>query len=256
MIFLSLALQNNQLPPTLCFQKRGLGMSKTEEIAQLLAQGKSLKEIISMGYKKGTVYSVQRKYRKGRIITTERINNKNRTFPKHTPANINLDIEIESDPEIFRLKKEIRKVELEKQLSRIKIPPDVEIIMAAAHEIGRVRQECCDNFEDDLCTWWIWDTAEEIPKCLGEPVFSEENKEWRIKPSPLYCAMCTASIQNELYNLEDRFNSTPTFDIRKKFSCDCGAKGMVAVSIKCTKCNKETWMGWWSNKQYSALPNQ
>ena len=35
-------------------------------------------------------------------------------------------------------------------------------------------------------------------------------------------------------------------DLQRRFECDgCKSKGLVAVKIKCTKCDEETWWGIW-----------
>ena len=39
----------------------------SDEIIKLLSEGKNSGDIIGMGYKKGTVYSTQRKWRQGKI---------------------------------------------------------------------------------------------------------------------------------------------------------------------------------------------
>jgi len=46
-------------------------------------------------------------------------------------------------------------------------------------------------------------------------------------------------IKNTLIN-------TPLRNLRERFVCSsCGEKGYVAVKIKCTKCDEESWWGWW-----------
>jgi len=34
-------------------------------------------------------------------------------------------------------------------------------------------------------------------------------------------------------------------DVRKRFECECGAKGYVAMKVECTECGREAWWGWW-----------
>jgi len=48
----------------------------------------------------------------------------------------------------------------------------------------------------------------------------------------------------ELENIETRINGTPALGLKHHFRCDCGSSGFVALRIKCTKCSKETWCGW------------
>jgi len=220
-------------------------MSKGEEIIKLLVQGKTSLEIINMGYKKGTVYSAQRNWRKGEdnipVVGNDR---RDEASPLLAPQFTNKLQDIESDPEIIQLKKEIRIAELQKHLNRAKAPNDIDIIMAAAQELGQVRRDKCTHEENGLCTFWDWETADDVPKYVGQPVFEDEGI-WRIMPSPYYCAMCLTTLEEEIDGLTARFGNSPLADMRKRFSCKCGAKGMVAVSFKCTKCEQENWWGWW-----------
>ena len=119
-------------------------------------------------------------------------------------------------------------------------PVDMEILVAAARDLGQERREECDYEVNGLCKFWKWSTADAIPKGIGEPV-SEGKDSWRIRPSPLYCALCVA-------NLEGTLQETPTSGLKSRFNCDCGSKRMVAVSVKCTKCDAETWWGWHPKK--------
>lgn len=48
----------------------------------------------------------------------------------------------------------------------------------------------------------------------------------------------------DLEEIETRISGTPTLGLKQRFECDCGASGYVAVRIKCTKCGKESWCGW------------
>ena len=45
-------------------------------------------------------------------------------------------------------------------------------------------------------------------------------------------------------DIEARLDDTPAIGLKHRFKCDCGASGLVALHIKCTKCGKETWWGW------------
>lgn len=48
----------------------------------------------------------------------------------------------------------------------------------------------------------------------------------------------------ELDDLKNRLIGTPALGLRQQFTCSCGASGLVALYIKCTKCDRETWRGW------------
>ena len=47
-----------------------------------------------------------------------------------------------------------------------------------------------------------------------------------------------------LEGIEARLNGTPALGLRHRFKCDCGASGLVALHIQCTKCGRESWWGW------------
>ena len=53
----------------------------------------------------------------------------------------------------------------------------------------------------------------------------------------------------ELGNIETRLDGIPTLGLKHDFKCDCGASGFVAVHIKCTKCGRDTYWGWWPKKE-------
>ena len=218
--------------------------SKSDEIIQLLSEGKSSKEIIARGHKPGTVYSAQRKWRQRKATNTLK-----KDIPKSDqPPQSDSISEIETDPEIVQLKREVRKAELERQLGKMKVPLEMEILVAAAYDLGQQKRDTCSCEDDGLCRLWAWSRADEIPKGSGEPIF-EDKGTWRIKPSPLYCALCTGSVAKELKDLDQSLDSIPIRGIRERFTCECGAKGMLAVSIKCTKCGEESWWGWWPKQQ-------
>lgn len=225
-------------------------MSKTDEIIKLLAKGKTSGQIIKMGYKRGTVYGVQRKWHKGKIKTPVGVNGTSTILPLSTPKTISLMPDIESDPDIFKLKKELRKAELEKQLGIVKAPPDIETLLTSAYALGGKRLAACVYIEEetDLCTVFEWSSADKIPEGIGEPLRTGD-KEWRIKPSPLYCAICSAGVEGDIEDLAVCLREVPSRGLREQFTCECGAKGMVALSIKCTKCEKETWWGWWPKEE-------
>jgi len=53
--------------------------------------------------------------------------------------------------------------------------------------------------------------------------------------------------QAESVSLEDVeafLDGTPALNLRDRFQCGCGASGLVALHIQCTKCGRETWWGW------------
>jgi len=52
------------------------------------------------------------------------------------------------------------------------------------------------------------------------------------------------TLRAALEDVETRINGTPALGLKHHFRCDCGSSGFVALRIKCTKCNRETWCGW------------
>jgi hypothetical protein len=48
-----------------------------------------------------------------------------------------------------------------------------------------------------------------------------------------------------LGEIRELLDDTPLVETRNRFKCrDCGSERYLAVRIKCTKCNSETWRGW------------
>lgn len=58
----------------------------------------------------------------------------------------------------------------------------------------------------------------------------------------------TGADMEDLEAIESRLNGTPALDLKHKFACDCGASGFVALRIRCTKCGRETWWGWYPDR--------
>jgi hypothetical protein len=56
------------------------------------------------------------------------------------------------------------------------------------------------------------------------------------------------SIKSSIQDIEARLNGTPALGLRQHFKCECGASGLVALHIQCTKCGKETRWGWFPEK--------
>ena len=80
---------------------------KEQEIALLLSQGTTPSGLVKQGFARGTVYKVAK--RVGKKADTEG------TLPEDHPPT---DTEIESDPEIVRLRKDLRKKFLSKRIIR------------------------------------------------------------------------------------------------------------------------------------------
>ncbi len=40
--------------------------------------------------------------------------------------------------------------------------------------------------------------------------------------------------------------NTPGYDAHRTFTCkSCGSDGNIATVLRCTKCGKDKWVGWW-----------
>jgi len=178
-----------------------------DTIIRLLEEGKSSAEIIGMGYKAGTVYEAQRKWRQSKTKARPADDNTKATHNSSNAAKTSVAPVtdwIENDPEIVALKKEIRKAELESELGRVQIPSDVMSLEAVAREIGEWNLEFCPHNEDGLCTEWEWCTEEGIPNGIGKPICEGEGiyQIYRIKPSVLFCAMCPMPLYHAFKRLE------------------------------------------------------
>jgi ParB family chromosome partitioning protein len=122
---------------------------------------------------------------------------------------------------------------------------DLKDLIRIAKAMGTEKQEECDCFhEDGRCTYWGWENRESIPEGIGDPV-CPTGSEWFIKPSILFCAICSGEAMALAYSVKRKLHDDPLVGLRQDFKCDCGAKREVAVHIMCTKCGKDTWRGWW-----------
>jgi len=136
--------------------------------------------------------------------------------------------------------------DLRKIDSLIQALSEAKILIAAARELGTFRYEICPYQKDGLCNLQTWSSQDEIPQAIGEPVrLDDEEPEWYIKPSPFYCAMCSASFEIRLDNIETEVSSNLLSGAKYEITCKaCGSKGSIAAAIKCTKCGRETYFGW------------
>jgi ribosomal protein L37E len=51
-------------------------------------------------------------------------------------------------------------------------------------------------------------------------------------------------LQVDIEELQNCLDGTPALGLKHHFKCHCGASGFVALHIKCTKCGRESWWGW------------
>jgi uncharacterized phage infection (PIP) family protein YhgE len=56
-------------------------------------------------------------------------------------------------------------------------------------------------------------------------------------------------LESKIEEIESGLSDSLSYKIRRKFECGhCHTKGFVAVNVRCTKCGKETWSGWYPKK--------
>lgn len=115
-------------------------------------------------------------------------------------------------------------------------PPEVTALVAAAKQLGTYRREICWYEKDGLYTLETWSNKDEVPQAMGESVLVEKGKpEWYIKPSPFYGALCTASLEGRLDEIENDVAGNPLSGAKYQITCKgCGSEGWVATAIKCT----------------------
>jgi len=199
----------------------------TKHIEQLLRQGRKPKELIDLGFAKATVTRVYRRVRREKAAVRTKEPEVAPQAKSHLPT-------LPESPQ--KMANDLQKV---------------DNLMAAAQELGTYRCETCPYQKDSVCTLQTWTNQGEIPRGIGEPVAAgNEKPEWYIKPSPFYCAMCTAPLEDHINDVEDQTLDTPLWGARHGITCDCcGSKGWIAIRIKCTKCGRETYWGWWPEKE-------
>ena len=93
--------------------------TKESEIAKLLVEGTPAAELVQQGYARGTVYKVAGRMKKNGSSSPVDSN------PFSSPVDPHLDPALETDPEIIKLRKAVRKAELDKQLLQITGQPDL-----------------------------------------------------------------------------------------------------------------------------------
>jgi len=217
-------------------------MKVTEHVEQLLRQGRKPKELVELGFPKSVVTRVRRQMRQEKAPVRQKV-------PKgKADAKTRSQASAASPVEMAPIQQRLASLEsaLQKVDNLVKALPELVALVAAAQELGTYRREDCPYLEDGLCTLQIWSSQDEIPKAIGEPVLVEKEKpDWYIKPSPFYCAMCSASLEGRIDEMEGEVSGDPLAGAKYQITCErCGSKGLIAAAIKCTKCGRETYWGW------------
>jgi hypothetical protein len=214
----------------------------TKHIEQLLRQGRKPKELIDLGFAKATV---TREYRR---LKEEKTTIKAKTPEGTAQAETPLSTLPESPETIAAIWQKVQSManDLQRIDSLIQALSEVSIMIAATCELGTDRRQNCPYQEDGVCIARGWSGQDDIPQGIGEPVLvGDENTEWYVKPSPFYCAMCTAFLKDRIDDVESEVSGNPLSGARYQITCQsCGSKGYIAAAVKCTKCGHETYWGW------------
>jgi len=175
-------------------------------------------------------------------------------------------VEDKEDPKIKVLQRDVQiaKLEHEKYEATMPIERSKEMAtlmanMAIIQDGGREKMKVCIYFEADQCELHASrdKSTDGVPP--GEVFFKDGW--WCLHPEPITCAACsmfinpcvvteydldekTSEISQTLDSQKISLDNTPAHNLRNRFCCDCGAKGLVAVKVKCTRCDRETWWGW------------
>ncbi len=68
--------------------------------------------------------------------------------------------------------------------------------------------------------------------------------------SPLDIESNLRVVYERVESIEGQLTSSPLIGLGENFECSgCGAEGMVAASIICTNCRRETHFGWWPDRK-------
>lgn len=136
----------------------------TEDIIELLELGKGSSEIVAMGFKPGTVFGTQRKWRRLKAA---------KASPTLNPA----------------------------KRKQVTSDPDQKEVESLKKAVERLRRE-------------LTEYEEYVDKIIAE------------------------------------LDSSPLIGVKERFKCSsCGSSGLLAVKLRCTQCNSETWWGWHPKQQ-------
>lgn len=222
-------------------------MKTTEHVEYLLRQGKKPKELLALGFPKRVITRVRRRLREEKAVQQAKAPEGTAQAEPHVQS-------LPESPEKMAAvwqKLQFMANDLQRIDSLVKAVSGVTALMAAAQHLGTYRRETCPYQKDGLCTLHTWSSESDIPQGIGEPVHvGDEKPEWHIKPSTFYCAMCVIPFEDRLDDLENKLSGDPFSGARDQIICkSCGNKGWIAAKIMCTKCRRETYLGWWPEKE-------
>ena len=222
-------------------------MKVTDHVERLLRQGRKSKELVELGFPKSVVTRVRRRLRKEKATLGGRV-------PERMPrVESHLELLAPSTRETAQMEQQLAPDHGEPQDSMKPVDAlrNLRGLVAAARDFGEYKCDTCPYEKDGICTLWTWPSQGEIPRDIGEPVLGENGKsEWHVRPSPFYCALCTACVEGRLDGVESEVHANPLSGAEYQITCNgCGSKGWIAVAIKCTKCGRETYWGWFPKKE-------
>lgn len=218
----------------------------TKHIEQLLRQGRKPKELVALGFPKLVVTRVYRRLKKEKAA----IEAKTPEGTKQTECHPETVAELTEKIVAIQQRLDSVDKELQRLGNLMNGLPEMIVLVTAAQEFGPYMHDICPHHKDSVCTLWTWPSEGDIPQGVGEALAPDDEKgEWHIKPSPLYCALCPIPFEDRLDDMEGKLLANPLSGVRDVTCQGCGAKGMVATSIKCTKCGRETYLGWWPKKE-------
>jgi hypothetical protein len=164
------------------------------------------------------------------------------------------------DEDIRMLEHDVQVAELERRKAELREPMElsktVNGLVSTISVQGRWKREHCVHMKDLFCLQWFWGEKPDVVYRVGDPLLKEGK--WYIAPSPERCATCpdyekqgevtVSFLQAEIEKIQDTLGST--LMVRRSFVCsNCGTKGLVAVTLKCTRCNHEDLWGWFPKSQ-------
>jgi hypothetical protein len=125
--------------------------------------------------------------------------------------------------------------------------------------IGSNKKQNCSHIQDGYCKKsWIENPRPNEALIIGEPIL--KNFYWHFKPTNTYCALCHeynkkggTTIQDldaKIIEVQKILDTIPISNLKVDYKCSrCGSKGLVAVGIQCTNCERESWWGWFPPKK-------
>jgi len=197
-------------------------MKTTKHVEELLRQGRKPKELVELGFPKSVVTRVHRQLKEEKTARGAKGEKGGARARSHSQLSA-------VSPE-------------GRELASATAPSELDLLAVAARDHGRWKQTICAYLNRDVCSFWSWDSKEGMPQGIGAPV--EDKEKWRVKPSELYCAICTVDLELRLLEVEGEVATNPLSGVRRDFKCACGSQRQIFGVVKCHACGRQTWWGW------------